>query len=44
MRFLQWKQTMFKSLVVAVALLPLAVQASNLPEYPFIHTTAKALP
>jgi len=32
---------MFKRLVVAVALLPFAVQASNLPDYPFIHTTGE---
>jgi uncharacterized protein YggE len=32
---------MFKSLVLAVALLPFAAQASNLPDYPFIHTTGE---
>ncbi|MYM68116.1 DUF541 domain-containing protein [Pseudoduganella sp. FT55W] len=32
---------MFKPLVLALALLPLAVQASNLPDYPFIHTTGE---
>lgn len=32
---------MFKSLVLAVALLPFAARASNLPDYPFIHTTGE---
>jgi len=32
---------MFKSLVLAVALLPFAAQASNLPDYPFIHTSGE---
>ena len=32
---------MFKSLVLAVAWLPFAVQASNLPDYPFIHTSGE---
>ncbi|MYM23872.1 DUF541 domain-containing protein [Duganella sp. FT135W] len=32
---------MFKALVVAVALLPFAAQASSLPEYPFIHTAGE---
>jgi len=32
---------MFKPLLAALALLPLALQASNLPEYPFIHTTGE---
>jgi uncharacterized protein YggE len=42
MRFLQSrKQTMFKSLVLAVALLPCLAQASNLPDYPFIHTSGE---
>jgi uncharacterized protein YggE len=44
MRFLQLrKQTMFKPLVVvlALALLPSAGQASSLPDYPFIHTAGE---
>jgi len=32
---------MFKSLVLAFALLPFAAQASNLPDYPFIHTSGE---
>ena len=34
---------MFKKLALAVALLPLAVHASNLPDYPFIHTSGEAM-
>ncbi|MRW85467.1 DUF541 domain-containing protein [Pseudoduganella sp. FT26W] len=34
---------MLKKLVVAVALLPLAVQASNLPDYPFIHVSGEGM-
>jgi uncharacterized protein YggE len=32
---------MFKPLVLAIALLPFAAQASNLPDYPFIHTSGE---
>lgn len=32
---------MLKQLVLALALLPLAVQASNLPDYPFIHAAGE---
>jgi uncharacterized protein YggE len=34
---------MLKTLALAVALLPLAVQASNLPDYPFIHASGEAV-
>ncbi|MRW92886.1 DUF541 domain-containing protein [Duganella sp. FT80W] len=32
---------MFKKLALAVAMLPLVVQASNLPDYPFIHASGE---
>lgn len=32
---------MLNKLALAVVLLPMAVQASNLPDYPFIHTTGE---
>ncbi|MRX08834.1 DUF541 domain-containing protein [Pseudoduganella sp. FT25W] len=34
---------MFKQLVVAFALSPLALQASNLPDYPFIHVSGEGM-
>ncbi len=34
---------MLKNFVLVVALLPLAVQASNLPDYPFIHASGEAM-